>query len=44
MDISIEGEHIVHPIDSRYKVKEMNAIWEEENRHGDTSREEGHDA
>jgi len=31
MDISVEGEHIVHPIDSRYKVKEMNAIWEEEN-------------
>ncbi len=31
MDISTEGEHIVHPIDSRYKVKEMNAIWEEEN-------------
>jgi len=31
MDISTEGEHVVHPIDSRYKVKEMNAIWEEEN-------------
>jgi adenylosuccinate lyase len=31
MDISTEGEHMVHPIDSRYKVKEMNAIWEEEN-------------
>ena len=31
MDISTEGEHIVHPIDSRYKVKEMNKIWEEEN-------------
>ncbi|NYZ79963.1 adenylosuccinate lyase [Candidatus Micrarchaeota archaeon] len=31
MDISTEGEHIVHPIDSRYKVEEMNRIWEEEN-------------
>jgi len=31
MDISIEGQHIVHPIDSRYKVTEMNEIWEEEN-------------
>ncbi len=31
MDISTGGEHVVHPIDSRYKVKEMNAIWEEEN-------------
>ena len=31
MDISTEGEHIVHPIDSRYKVKAMNEIWEEEN-------------
>jgi len=31
MDISTEGEHVVHPIDSRYKVPEMNKIWEEEN-------------
>lgn len=31
MDISTEGEHVVHPIDSRYRVPEMNAIWEEEN-------------
>ena len=31
MDISTEANNVVHPIDSRYKVKEMNLIWEEEN-------------
>ncbi|MBR9707551.1 MAG: hypothetical protein GOV15_03895, partial [Candidatus Diapherotrites archaeon] len=32
MDISTEKNvNIVHPIDSRYRVPKMNAIWEEQN-------------